>query len=264
MYDFWHALFRDYEGGNAWEIKLFNGCHFLYILLIFGLTALVTWRGMVKKEKRTRWLNVIAAAVSVFYLLDFMIQPFMTDSFSMNIDKLPFHICIVMCPLVLLVQFCKKAEWLKMPVVIFSLVASLMYITYPGTALGGITFFSYRVFQTFLYHGLLFAYGFLNLVWGVVKLSWRKIWKCAVVLVCLELWAGLGNFSYNHEGEHFDWMFITGSTYPFIPKLLMPVVVFCAIMLMVVIIYALYFLFRRLLDKKSADEALPSDAERSV
>lgn len=262
MYDFWHTLFRDYEGGNLWEIKLFSVWHFLYILLIFGLTALITWRGTVKKQSRARWLNTIAAVLVGTYLLDFMIQPFMTDAFEMNIDKLPFHICIVCCPLILLVQFCKKAKWLKMPVTIFSLVASLMYITYPGSALGGITCYSYRVWQTFFYHGLLFAYGFLNLAWGIVELDWKKIWHCAVVLVCLELWAGLGNFSYNRPGgHHYDWMFITGSTYPFIPKLLMPVVVFVAIMLMVVIIYALYFLFRLLIGKNKPFDAEPADAQ---
>ena len=261
MYDFWHALFRDYDGGNLWEIKLFNVWHILYIVLILGLTGLVTYRGVVRQEKRTRRLNVLAAALAAVYLLDFMIQPFMTDSFSMNIDKLPFHICIVMCPLVLLVQFCPKAKWLKMPVTVFSLVASLMYITYPGTALGGITCYSYRVVQTFLYHGLLFAYGFLNLAWGIVELRWRRIWQCAAVLVYLELWAGLGNISYNHGDMHFDWLFITGSTYPFIPKPLMPVVVFVAIMGMVVIIHALYFLFRRLLKKDRTSGELRRTAE---
>lgn len=261
MYDFWHALFRDYDGGNVWEIKLFNMWHFLYIILIFGLTALITRRGLVKKEKQTSWLNRIAGALAAFYLLDFMIQPFMTDSFSMNIDKLPFHICIVMCPFVLLVQFCKKAHFLKMPVAVFSLVASLMYITYPGTALGGITFYSYRVVQTFVYHGLLFAFGFLNLAWGVVELRWSKIWHCAVMLVCLELWAALGNFSYNHGDVHYDWLFITGSTYPFIPKTLMPVVVFAAIMLMVVIIFALYYLVRHLINKKKDPLSFPAKAK---
>lgn len=261
MYDFWRFLFGDYPGGNIWEIKLFNGWHFLYIALILGLTGLLTWGGLVKKEKRNRCLNAVAGILVAVYLLDFMIQPFMTDSFSMNIDKLPFHICIVMCPFIALVQFCRKAAWLKMPVAVFSLVASLMYITYPGSALGGITFYSYRVVQTFIYHGLLFAYGFLNLAWGIVELHWSRIWQCAVMLICLELWAGLGNFSYNHEGEHFDWLFITGSTYPFIPKPLMPVVVFAAIMIMVVIIYALYFLFKRLLNKGKADDAMAPDAE---
>ncbi len=255
MFNFWRVVFGDYPGGNIWEIMLFNAWHFLYIVLVLGLTALVTMRGIRKEEGRNRALSLTAALLAGCYLLDFMIQPFMTDSFSMNIDKLPFHICIVMCPFVLLVQFCKKAEWLKMPVVVFSLVASLMYITYPGSALGGITFYSYRVVQTFLFHGLLFAYGFLNLAWGVVELKWRHFWKCAVMLVCLELWAGLGNFSYNHEGEHFDWLFITGSTYPFIPKPLMPLVVFAAIMGMAAIIHCLYFLVRHIAEGKKGQSA---------
>ena len=55
--------------------------------------------------------------------------------------------------------------------------------------------------------------------------------------------------------------YITGSTYPFIPKLLMPVVVFVAIMLMVVIIYALYFLFRLLISKNKPSDAEPADAQ---
>ena len=122
MYDFWRFLFGDYPGGNIWEIKLFNGWHFLYIALILGLTGLLTWGGLVKKEKRNRCLNAVAGILVAVYLLDFMIQPFMTDSFSMNIDKLPFHICIVMCPFIVLVQFCRKAAWLKMPVAVFSLV----------------------------------------------------------------------------------------------------------------------------------------------
>ena len=53
------------------------------------------------------------------------------------------------------------------------------------------------------FHGVLLAWGVLNLALGKVQLSWKCFWKCAVMLVCITLWAKLGNVLLGH-----NWFFL--------------------------------------------------------
>ena len=58
------------------------------------------------------------------------------------------------------------------------------------------------------------------------------------------IWAAFGNVVYSEEGwgKGFDWFFITGKTFPFIPQILMPLVVAFCTFGMVIVIYGLYYL----------------------
>ena len=57
--------------------------------------------------------------------------------------------------------------------------------------------------QTMFYHGVLMAWGILNLAFGAVKPDIKKIWKSAVLLICITLWAKLGNVLMEH-----NWFFL--------------------------------------------------------
>ena len=131
-------------------------------------------------------------------------------------------------------------------------LAPLMYITYPGSALGGISFYSYKVVQTFVFHGLVFAWGVLSLTTGFSRLEFKKIWKELIGLVIIALWAAFGNAAYSHEGHHFDWFFITGSTFPFVPTWLMPFAVITAVFGMCAIIFSIDLLVKKQIAKKIA------------
>lgn len=244
-------FFKLFGSGNAsTEITLFSIWHILYFVLIVGLSiggAFILKNKSDKAKKIT--LSVLAIALVISYLSDFFIQPFYSSDGEMIIDKLPFHICTVLCPFVAFCQFNKKFSCLRETVASLSIVASLMYITYPGSALGGVAPWSYQVVQTFFYHGVLFAWGFLAVATKSVTLNFKNIWQPLVGIGAIALWATLGNSLYSSEAHHYDWFFLTGSTFPFIPSWLMPIVVIVAVFGMVALIYTINLVVNTIIKK---------------
>lgn len=225
------------------EITLFSIWHFLYLILIIGGTIGTAFIFKNRSEKTKKIaLQVYAYLVLFVYLIDFFIQPLVSSSGRLDIDKLPFHICTLMAIFIPLVQFNKRLSFLKECVVALSIVSALMYMVYPGSALGGVAPWSYKVIQTFLYHGLTFVWGFLSLSTKQTQLHIKRVWIELVFIVGIALWAALGNFLYTNPTHHYDWFFITGSTFPFIPSWIMPFVVVVAVFGMVVLIYGIYYL----------------------
>lgn len=128
-----------------------------------------------------------------------------------------------------------------------------MYLTYPGSALGGVSPICYRVVQTFLFHGALLGYGVLSVTTKQVELDVKKVWKELVVIVVIACWASIGNALYETSTHHYDWFFLTGSTFPFIPKPLMPFAVIIAVFGMVMIIYGLNYLIKHIYSKHNKE-----------
>lgn len=251
MREFFIKLFSANEG--AVSIELFSVWHFLYLALIIG--GAITVAFLLKNKSQTTkdfTLKLLAWLIPATYIADFLIMPLARTDFSIDVDKLPFHICTLMAFFAPFAQFNKKFEPIKETIVCLTLVASLMYITYPGSAIGDILPWSYKVVQTFVYHGLMFAWGFLSLATGAVKLDFKTIWKCAVGLALIILWASFGNAVYSNEEHHYDWFFVTGSTFPFIPAPLMPLVVFVAVFAMCALIHGIYYGVVKYYEKKNA------------
>lgn len=236
MKDFLVKLFGTKTGSI--EITLFSIWHILYIVLIVGgsLGAYFLLRNKSEKTKAIT-LNVLACLALGTYILDFFIMPFSQG--YIDIDKLPFHICTLTAVFIPFAQFNQKFTPVKNVITCLAIVSALMYITYPGSALGGVTPWCYKVVQTFVFHGLVFAWGFLSVTLKSVNFKFREIWKEAIALLLIILWATFGNNAYIGipEGHHYDWFFITGSTFPFIPAWLMPVMVFLAVYGMCALIY---------------------------
>ncbi len=254
MRDFILGLLDDHLGGLV--IDLFDPWHIAYIVLIVGAAIFMAFWGNKKSpEVRRRIVDGYLIALLIAYALDFFVMPLHDDA-TIHIDKLPFHLCTSLGIIAAFARFNKKFAALKDPSAVLCLVGSLMYITYPGTALGDISPISYRVTQTFFYHGCMMTYGFLSLAYGEVKLDIRKVWREGCLLGGIALWAALGNWLFNNDSRHFDWLFLTGSTFPFIPAPLMPLASLGAIYGMVLIIYGLYYwvahLFARHADSASA------------
>lgn len=244
MRDFLLKLFS--ENNSSMQITLFSGWHFFYLFLIFGGSILIAYLLKNKSEKaKTITLRVFAYLTIIFYVADFFIMP-LSDSYNGISDyKLPFNICTMMAILVPFAQFNKKFEKIKTVIVSLSIASSLMWMCYPGSALGGQPPFSYIIFQTFMYHGFLFAWGFLSLTIGGVKLDFKKIWKEAVAILLMLCWAALGNAAF----QKYDWFFITGETFPFFPKWLMPIIVVCAVFAVCAIIYSIDLVVRKIYKK---------------
>lgn len=159
MKEFFAWLFS--QNNSDLKIGLFDIWHFLYLFIVFGgsyfLWYLFKNRTETAKEKITRLFAYLTIGL---YVVDFFIMP-LSDSYDgISPYKLPFNICTIMAVMVPFVQFNPKFKGIKGPVVTLSMASSLMWMCYPGTALGGQPPFCYIIFQTFMYHGFCSAGAF--------------------------------------------------------------------------------------------------------
>ena len=194
-------LFATSHFGTGIQITPFSLAHIAYLILIFGGIALAYFllrhRDAARKEKALRFL---AYALVISYLSDFFVHEFVYG--GLNMDKLPFHICTALCPLLAMAQFRHDGHKLREPVAVMGTMASLAYLMLP-ISVGDGEPWCYQALQTMFFHGVLLAWGLLNVLLGVVRPRLRNSWKCAVLLVGITLWAKLGNVLMEH-----NWFFL--------------------------------------------------------
>lgn len=247
MVEFIHWLFS--ENNSTLKIGLFDFWHFLYLFVIFGGTALLTFLFYKKpRQSKEKVLRLFAYLTIGFYIADFFFMP-LFDSYNGIADyKLPFHICTFMGIWVPFAQFNKGFHKAKSAIVTLSVASSMMWMCYPGTALGGQPPFCYLIFQTFMYHGLLFAWGALNLTLGEVKLEYRKLWKEFVGILIILVWATFGNVVYPGE---YNWFFLETSIFPFLSDEIMPLMVVFSVFGVCFLVHTVYYVASRMLEKHS-------------
>lgn len=201
MRELFYKLFAGSHFGTGIQITPFSVAHIVYLLLIFGgiVVAYRVLRGMdsARQEKALRFL---AYALVISYLSDFFVHEFVYG--GLNMDKLPFHICTALCPLVAIAQFRHNGHKLREPVAVMGTMASLAYLMLP-ISVGDGEPWCYQALQTMFFHGVLLSWGLLNVLLGVVQPRFQKIWKCGVLLVSITLWAKLGNVLMEH-----NWFFL--------------------------------------------------------
>lgn len=234
------------ENTSNLQIGLFSGWHFFYLFIIFGGTAALALL-VKKKETQEKLLRLMSYLTVGLYVADFFIMP-LSDSYNgISAYKLPFNICTIMAVMVPFAQFNKRLSGIRTTVAILSVAASMVWMCYPGTALGGQPPFCYLIFQTFMYHGFLFCWGVLNMAYGKAVLTIRKCWKelCGILLVFL--WAWFGNTVYD---AGYNWFFIETSIVPFLPDAALPVAVVSGMFVVCLIIYGVYYAVRAIAGKK--------------
>lgn len=250
MREFFVKLFSTYESNL--EISLFSIWHVLFVVIIIGAAiGLAFYLKNKNDEFKTKTLNVICIIAISLYIADFFIMPLYRSS-GVDVDKFPFHFCTLTSILMCFVQFSKKFAKLREPVTMLAVVAPLMYLVYPGSAIGDITPFCYKVLQTFIYHGVVFTWGFLSITTKQTEIDIKRSYKSLILICAIIIWAAFGNALYSSEDHHYDWCFITGSTFPFIPKPLMPIVVAVCVFGMVLIIYGLYYAVNKIIKNKQS------------
>lgn len=202
MRDMLVKLFEMSHFNTGIKITAFSIPHFVYLFLIFGGIFLTWWLLRNKTaEKKDQALRFLAYALAFSYLSDFFFHEFVYG--GLNADKLPFHICTVLCPLTAFSQFNRKGSRILEPVTVLAVLAPLMYLCYPAS-IGEGEPWCYQAVQTMFYHGVLLAWGVLNLAFGKVQLRWNHCWKSGVALVLITLWAKLGNVMI----EEHNWFFL--------------------------------------------------------
>lgn len=201
MRELFFKLFEMSHFDTGISITAFSVSHFVYLILIFGgiIGTRFAFQGK-SAESKEKVLRFLAYAVVLSYLSDFFVHEFVYG--GLNTDKLPFHICTVLCPLMAFAQFNRNGDKIKEPVAVLAIIAPMMYLCYPAS-IGDGEPWCYQAVQTMFYHGVLMAWGILNLAFGAVKPDIKKIWKSAVLLICITLWAKLGNVLMEH-----NWFFL--------------------------------------------------------
>ena len=250
MKEFFAWLFS--QNNSNLKIGLFDGWHFLYLFIVFGGTLALALLGCKFPKLRTRLQKIMAYLTIGLYVIDFFIMPLADSYDGISAYKLPFNICTIMAVLVPFVQFNPKLAKIRQPVVTLSIASSLMWMCYPGTALGGQPPFSYIIFQTFMYHGLLFCWAVLNLAYGEVTLHIKKIWKEFVGILMILVWAAFGNAVYPSED---NWFFIEKSIFPFLSDDVMPLMVVFSVFGVCLVIYGAYYAICTIAKKKAKQTA---------
>ena len=243
MRELFFKLFEMSHFNTGIKITPFSVAHLVYMFLIFGGIALAWYllrdKDDSKKEKALRFLSY---ALVISYLSDFFVHDFVYG--GLNMDKLPFHICTALCPLSAIAQFNRKGHKILEPMAVLATLAPMMYICYPAS-IGDGEPWCYQAVQTMFFHGVLLAWGVLNLALGKVRLNWKNCWKCAVVLVSITLWAKLGNVLLEHNWFFLneDALYIGLVSGGVIPKwslmIINPIVFFLAVLLVYAIAYPL-------------------------
>ena len=261
MYEFFLWLFK--KRTEPFEISFLNFFHILYFAVILITTIALSVYLSKNSDKRKRALRRLAYALLFLYLFDFSIQPFVTSDFTLNIDKLPFHLCTVLAPVVAFTEFNPKFKRIKEPVAFLAVASAVMYIVYPGSAIGDISPFTYKILQTFIYHGVLFAWGVNTILSGEFTPSIKNAYKSLIGILAIAVWATFGNITYNKsyldkvpDAPHSDWFFLTGSSFDFLlPPYVMPFVTIGAVFGTVLALYGIYYLliyFYKRKNKKSS------------
>lgn len=201
MRELFFKLFEQSHFNTGIQITPFSIAHIVYLALIFG-GVVAAWFALKNKsaDKKEKALRFLAYALVVSYLSDFFVHEFVYG--GLNTDKLPFHICTVLCPLMAFAQFNRKGRKIAEPVAVLAILAPMMYLCFPASVGSGEPW-CYQALQTMFFHGVLMAWGILSVALGEVKTDIRHCWKSGVLLVCITLWAKLGNILMEH-----NWFFL--------------------------------------------------------
>ena len=236
-------LFEMSHFNTGISITPFSIAHIVYLVLIFGSIVLgwLCFRGKTAEQKE-KLLRTLAYALVISYISDFFFHEFVYG--GLNSDKLPFHICTVLCPLVCFAQFNRNGHKFKEPMVILSVLAPMMYLCYPASVGSGEPW-CYQAVQTMFFHGVLMAWGILNIALGEVKPDIHKCWQSGLLLVGIMLWAKLGNTLFTDRNWFFleeDAFYIGLVANGIIPKwslmIINPVVFFLAVLAVYGVCYA--------------------------
>jgi hypothetical protein len=247
MYPYLHEIFADKKGGTVFSC--FSVWHFLYLAVIFG-PILLSILHLRKKDRVYRQKAIKGALYTAFglYIADLFLMPFAYGYIDM--EKLPFHMCTLMCLLSFLSYRGVLFKQYRKQFALLGLVSNLIYVLYPaGVGWYQIHPLSYRAVQTLLFHGAMTAYGILTLALGDDKLTYKCSLQELPVIVAITLWAIIGNTLYNGtagEYDHmFNWFFVVRDPFNMLPAniapLIMPFVMILVIYAADLLIYSAYF-----------------------
>ena len=238
MYPILRQLLSDRKGGAIFTC--FGVWHLLYVLLIgVAIASMIIFLRKKDEHARQRVIRLVITLAFVLYMADFFLMPFAYG--EIDVEKLPFHICTVMCVMSFWSRHCDKLKPYTGIFARLGLISNLIYVIYPaGVGWYSIHPLSYRVWQTLLFHGLMTAYGLLVLFYEPSPKGWRRD---ALVCAAMVLWALLGNTLYNNTTRLYNWSFVVRDPFYLLPgelaRFVMPVVMLLILLGLDMLLYAI-------------------------
>ena len=262
MRELFFKLFEQSHFDTGIKISAFSVSHIVYLVLIIG--AIVGGYFLIRNssmEKKESIMGLLVIMLTVSYISDFFVHEFVygtpTEPGGLNMDKLPFHICTVLCPLACFAQFNKKFRFMREPTVVLAALAPLMYLCYPAS-IGDGEPWCYQAVQTMFFHGVLLAWGVLNIALKVTELDIKRAWKSGAMLVFITIWAKLGNVLLEH-----NWFFLEEDAFYIglvekggIPKWLRMVINPAVFFLAALAVYGIYYLVIKYKKPRKDENAL--------
>ena len=248
MYDILRKILQDHKCDVIF--KCFGIWHFLIMLIIFlGIALTVLLLKNKSKETKQKAIKTTINIAFGLYILDFFLMPFAYG--TIDIEKLPFHICTITCVLCFLSRHNNFFNKYKQQFALLGLVGNLIYVIYPaGVGWYQIAPYSYRVIQTLTYHGVMTLYGILTLTYDDFKLDIKKSYKELIVIMCLVLWAMIGNYMYNSDVRLYNWFFVVQDPFYMLPShiapFVMPFIITLTIYIAVIIVYFINHLIKKI------------------
>ena len=224
MYSIIHMLLSDKKGGEIFT--LFSAWHFFYIALTVVTAVVLLFVSRNKNEDAKKKLCRLLSSVAFgLYVADFFLMPLAYH--EINVEKLPFHVCTAMCTMLFLSYRISYLEKFRTSFALLGFVSNLVYTIYPaGVMWHAVHPLSYRVVQTLLFHSLMCVCSLLTFVYERNRFERKAFLRDVGVLVCMTLWALLGNYSYNHVTEErtyfFNWFFVVRDPFNAFPENVAP------------------------------------------
>jgi len=255
MREFFKKLFTGEVGG---EFTPFCAVHIISLVILI-VTLVVLYKLFKEKDENTKnkFLNILSLLLLGLYLGDFLSHPFSNDGSEImkSYDKLPFHLCTSCAILIPLSRILpKRFNFFKTIISTMGLIGASFYLAVP--VFSGYQMISYYVFQSMLYHIVLFTYSFLSFALKDVKPTFKNIYQNAIFILLQIGIAKIANIAYASPNSHgvmsnHNWYFIEAGSlgFPF-NSIVMPIMVFVVIMLGTCLIFGIYYLIRYIQNKK--------------
>ncbi|MBR5798947.1 MAG: YwaF family protein [Lachnospiraceae bacterium] len=224
MYAFISELLSDKKSGTVFScFGLWHLCYLLVAIAVVVITiAYLKNKDKEQKEKvSARFINLAFG----LYIADIFLMPFAYG--EVDVEKLPFHACTAMCVMCFWSRHNAFLGRYKRQFALLGFVSNLVYLIYPaGLMWYQVHPLSYRVIQTLLFHGLMTVYGLLVLLFGGEEFDRKCCYRDLAVIVCMTLWALIGNALYSGQAwghtNDFNWFFVMRDPFYIIPANIAP------------------------------------------
>lgn len=246
MLDFF-AAYSNVPGAQD-TFKIFSLVHIVYFVVIFAavIFAAVKFDNKQRAAKQ-KLIHILANIPLAIYLIDLGISLLFFSENGINLHKMPFNFCAMISIFIPIVQFNPHFKYIKKVVINIATVSAFLWLLCPITLVGIDKPFSYGAMEAFVYHGTIFAWGFLCLALGEVGISIRKIWKDFAGIAVIILWLNIGSLIFGGR----IWIFLNKNSeqLSIYGEGISAIIAF-ALFIGCMLLYAVYYLVRRLSKQK--------------